>query len=853
MAFDGPLQLTKDSTTLAAANQPQAGTWLHELEQQPDKHVKVKQTVCDFASSLAAGVGGAVAFSLLNAETHGAARALTLPLMMAAGGAVKYTVKGGLEHALLCDQNRTLSKADLVWGGVDAMAGVAGSIVDEQASKAFLRTVGKDALGNSISSQAAEIAGRSMVKESVWTGIQHNTLRGLAGGAAGSLTWSLPHRVYDNWDLLKNDPVQGLKQVSESTLIDTAVGTMLGGALAGGATTAMRAGDITRKIASQVQGEGNLLKVNEFVLNDFHSNIDQLPRIKTRLDELVPQSQAHHTEFNIAGDALSGHVNFAFTKDGVVEYKALAQMGKATDEMLVIPGNHEYDAPGGRFVPERFGKVIGPVLKDNPHMTLLNANLDVSAYPDYKELVKPYVVREVMGPNGPTKVATIGLITEEGAVGSIKYEDAAQVAIKSIKELNAQGITNIKLLTHLGLEEDKKLARAILDNDLIVAKITGGHSHDFTPRPIWVGKQESWLDKLQFWKPKTEIPITQGGSGGRWLSDNTIAIRPDGSADRYFTRGKLHAITSDIQPDQALQRSIDEQAQEIKQLRSETYDATATSNYSIRNVRNRENALGNLIADSIDSGLRNRPGIPTPDIVMVHSGGIRSDIIANRPLSRLDLANVVMNAGKREGEVKELVAVQMNGQEIKDALEYGLRDFPKPTKPSLGSKLRSIFSDGTEKPVFDEPGNFVQVSGMKYTFDLRNEPFNRVTAMQHKLTNGSYEAIDPNSKQLYNVVTRFHPIDKWAKYGLFGKDVPLDQVYGTLNATPVKVSQVDLIGEYIRGKTIDPKTFSNVEGRVVNVTPSLNDSVVHPSLSMLGYSALDGLQPWLRDNKQEKH
>nr|HNH75510.1 hypothetical protein [Candidatus Obscuribacter sp.] len=70
-------------------------------EEQKETSVALRQTAADFAGSLTAGVSGVVAFSLLNATTHGAAKAMSVPLAMLAGGATKYTVKSGVEHTLL--------------------------------------------------------------------------------------------------------------------------------------------------------------------------------------------------------------------------------------------------------------------------------------------------------------------------------------------------------------------------------------------------------------------------------------------------------------------------------------------------------------------------------------------------------------------------------------------------------------------------------------------------------------------------------------------------------------------------------------------------------------------------------
>lgn len=754
---------------------------------------------------------------------------------MLAGGVTKYGTKGGLEHAFLDKKDHTLSNTDLVWGAVDGLSGVTASMADQRMSSAFMRGLGRRELGSRTSLTTAELAGKQLIEGSAFKGIQHGVVRGLAGGAAGSFTWSVAHQTHDNWKELTTDPIRGLASTARGVAFDTTIGTLTGGALGGSFTALRRSPELVGRAISSIKGDAKSLKINEFVINDFHSNLDRLPQLKTKLDErtAVSAAQGVPSEFNVAGDALSGHVNFSFTRGGDVENRALTKMGLKN----IIPGNHEYDAPGGRFVPERYPTVMEPILADNPQVSLLNANLDLSAYPQYAKLTKPYVVHEVPGPNGMEKVATVGLITDEGAVGKIRYEDATATAIKTVRELNAQGIKNIKLLTHLGLDEDIKLARTLLDNNLVVAKISGGHTHDVVASPIWVSSKQSLVDRLKFWQPSREIPVTQAGSGGNYLAENHIVFNADGSANRWRTTGRLHGM-QDVQPDAKLKAYIDSQSTELNQLKATTYDAEATAKYSLANARNRETPLGNLIADATLDGLQKRMGSEAPQIAMVHSGGIRDSIPERVPLSRQELSNVFMNAGRVEGERTELTMITMTGKQIKSSLEYGLRDYPLAQHPSFSDRLGQMFGRRPESR-FDQPGNFVQVSGMKYSFDLTKQPWQRVADVQVKMGDGTFAPIHDAGQ--YRVVTRFHPVDKWNKADLFGEGLSQEQVYANLNAKPVEVSQVDLLGDFIRGRKINPLVDSKVEGRIQNVTPIAEDVSLRPQTSITAPAILSGV------------
>lgn len=817
---------------------PQAVAQAQPVEKK-DTSVGTKQTIADFAGSLTAGVSGVVAFSLMSAATKGASKALTIPVAMMAGGATKFTVKTGVEHALLESKDHTANASDLAWGAVDGLAGVVGSAVDQQISRRYMTSLGRQALGNSISQETALEGAKVIVKNSGIEAIKHNVVRGMAGGAAGTFVWSAPRRVHENADQFGKDPGDALLTTTTQMAQDVAFGTLFGGALTGTGTALFRGRQIAGEIGAKVKGDANVMRIDGRFVGDFHSNLDQLPYMKTALEGLNAQSAAKGvaSSFDITGDALSGHVNFAFTKGGKVEYESLIDM----QAKKIILGNHEHDAAGGLFDVPRWGKVMRPILEKNPNVSVINSNLDISAYPEYAGLTKPYVVEEIMAPWGKTKVATIGLTTDEGAVGAIKYHDAEQTAIAAIKDLNAQGIKHIVLDTHIGLGEDIKLAKALIREDLKVSRIQGGHSHSITPIPMWVGPDKGIVGRTidrMMGKPvggEFEIPIMHAGSGGRWLGNFQSAINPDGSANRFFTRGSLVPITTDIAPDQGMVQAIKNAIPERNALTQETYGATAISNYTARGLRTKETALGNLVSDAIRTGLK--PTLGDDLVVMTHSGGIRDQIVAGKELTRLDIANLVMNAGKREGEIKELVNVRMTGDQIKQGLEYGIRDLHAPQKPSIAQRVGQLFFPKPDGVAQDLSGNFVQVSGLKYSIDLSGEGWTagtaggRVNNLRIQTTDGKFVPIDPGKQ--YNVVTRQHPVHKWTKAGLFGPDRTLEDVAQQLQMKPVEVSQVDLIAQYIAGKNIDPKTFSNVEGRITNNTQTVRKLPVKVGVSVV--------------------
>jgi len=828
---DGPLDQS-------GQRKPNANDGSHSLLDELHVGTSLRQQASDFGSSMAAGTAGAVAFSLL-ANSSGWGKALSIPVAMIAGGLTKYGVKTGLQDAMLAQSYRTVSTTDLLWGTIDGLAGVTTSIADQRFSRSMLQSMGRKELGLGISNEMAESAGQQLVKGSAFQAIKYNALRGVVGGAAGTFTWSLPHRAYQESGELQKNPLQAAANLVGGVAFDTVLGAAAGGIISGGITTLHRTPELIGRTAAAVQGDSHLLQLNEHALNDVHSNLDMLPRAMTKHVELseIAAEQGIPTRFNIAGDQFSGHVNSAFTGGGDVENRAIVKMGGEN----IIPGNHDYDAAGGSVDVERYPAVMAPILKENPQVSLLNANLDLSAYPEYAAHTKPYVVHEILGPNGPEKVATIGLTTKEGAVGQIKYRDAAQTAVDTVKELNGQGIKNIMLLTHLGLEQDRKVAQALLDNDLVVAKITGGHSHDVTAAPLWVSNKNTMLDRLQFWKPEKAIPITQGGSGANWLAENHIVFNADGSANRWRTTGRLHPLAG-VAPDQGLKSFISERtAPGLQSLKDTTYGASTVSEYSLDGMRRGENALGNLIADSNLTGMQKLLGADGPQIALVQPGSIKSGLSAS-DISRSDLANVFINAGKVEDEQKDLVLASMTGKQIKSVLEYGARDVPGVESPSLVNRIGNILRP-KPAPATDLYGNFLQVSGLKFDLDYSKPGLDRISNMQVRTASGDFVPLSGEGQ--YKVITRNHALEKWQQSKLLGTST-LEQAREQLSAQPIAVSQVDLLGDFIAGRQLNPAVDSAIEGRIHDISPDYGKVAAPPSRTAAGFAfvaGLDGNQP----------
>ncbi|HUS80446.1 MAG TPA: metallophosphatase, partial [Armatimonadota bacterium] len=213
--------------------------------------------------------------------------------------------------------------------------------------------------------------------------------------------------------------------------------------------------------------------------NDFHGNLlipDEgkpggIARIATVEQQVREANEARgaDTLMLVAGDVLQG-TPMSTVFRGEPDFKCLNIL--PVDAMCL--GNHEFD----------YGMPNLHRLIDMADFPLLSANIRRKL--DDTQVFPGVVTRTV----GGEKVVIIGLTTPEtnvttmpSNVANIEFLDPVEVARTLCRRIMGQGDHLIIALTHLGYEEDLKLAAAVPDLDVIV----GGHSHTLIEQPGIVG------------------------------------------------------------------------------------------------------------------------------------------------------------------------------------------------------------------------------------------------------------------------------------------------------------------------------------------------------------------------------
>ena len=408
-----------------------------------------------------------------------------------------------------------------------------------------------------------------------------------------------------------------------------------------------------------------------FVIDGVNTSVKVggVTRLKTALDEL--RRSRNHVLFLHAGDAVQGTLYFNVFQ-GDADFDFLNYLGV---EAMTF-GNHEFDkgaAVAGRFA----AKAAFPIL---------SANIDVSGEPALAGKVAPYLIKYY----GSERVGIIGVTTTDTAVTSspgdtVKFNDVTKSVAEAVRSLGAQGVNKIVVLSHIGYDEDVKLAGAVAGIDVVV----GGHSHTLLGDPAqFAGLGITPADETLKGPYPTVVTVSGGGTalvvqGWRWtealaaldvdfdaagrivsyggrprllpqniFKQNGVQLPPGSAAYlNVVARINATAIARLYEENAEAAGRLLPYAQQLAAYKS-TVVATATENLT----RGQNSGPGPLFSDAMLWKTKAR-------IALEQRGGVKTDLAAGS----ITVGNV-MGVLPYGGTV---VFMDLTGQQLKDALEDG--------------------------------------------------------------------------------------------------------------------------------------------------------------------------------------
>ncbi|KAI1746097.1 Metallo-dependent phosphatase-like protein [Xylaria scruposa] len=503
--------------------------------------------------------------------------------------------------------------------------------------------------------------------------------------------------------------------------------------------------------------------ISFYHINDVHAHLDQFSssgtdctspqkgcyggyaRVKSVLNETRP-SHPDSLLLNV-GDEFQGTLFYTFY-GGEKIAETLNQIG--FDAMTL--GNHEWDGGDDK---------LGDFLK-NLTFPIVSANV-ISDNEKLNSTIKPYHIFEDYG------LAIIGVTTE--TVPSIsspgkgtQFTDVATAVQNSIDEIKrTTNITRIAAITHIGYEEDKKLAKATTGLQLIM----GGHSH--TPLGDFEGAEGPY-PTIETNKDGDEVFIVTAYRWGEYLGYIDVTYDPNGKILAYH--GAPIHLTNSTKQDEDLQSQVDAWRVPFEKFAAEEI---GESNIVLDQTtcQKKECALGDLISDAM---LQYRlDGGSDAVFALVNAGGIRATIDEG-PITR--------------GEV--LTSFPFSNAVVE--VEFG------------GDQLWAIFEgivSGVNQDNKKEVTSFVQVSkGVKVGFNPANDVGKRLVSLEI-----SGKEVDKSAK--YTVVT----IDFVAGGG--------DNFFGPIENLVVLDTLDEVLVEYIKKNT--PINFE-LDGRIAIVGETATNS-----------------------------
>lgn len=453
-------------------------------------------------------------------------------------------------------------------------------------------------------------------------------------------------------------------------------------------------------------------ELNVLHFNDFHSRIQPInkydstcsaedeadgkcfggiARLKTAIDER--RKALDNVLVLSAGDNFQGSVFYTVYK-GKAEAEFLDLLGLDAN----VLGNHEFDD----------GDEALASFLDNTNFPTIYGNALIGANSPLAGKMVEHVIKEF----GDVKVGIVGAVTPDTVETSspseaVLFMDPVLYLNDAVKAVRAAGADKVIALTHVGIEEDKKIAAQVDGIDLIV----GGHSNTLLSNTA--DKADGPYPLMLTGPSGKQVAMVSAYAYSKYLGEVKIVFDDDGNIKS--ASGEPILLDSSFKPDEAMVARISELAKPIEEeMKRVIAVAAAPIDGNRASCRARECEMGNLVTDAMLDRVSGQ-GI---SIAIQNGGGLRAsidagDITAGEVLTVLPFQNT-------------LATFKLIGSDVVAALENGV----------------SQIEEGA--------GRFPQVAGLKYSFDLSLPPGSRTSNVMVE-DNGQYKPIDLNAT--YGIVS----------------------------------------------------------------------------------------------------
>lgn len=537
--------------------------------------------------------------------------------------------------------------------------------------------------------------------------------------------------------------------------------------------------------------------------NDVHTYIDEdltysrIAAYKNSLENVLLVDAGDH----IQGTAYGGLDNGA----------TIVQLMNATGYDLATLGNHEFD----------YGM-------EGCLNTVANASFPYVSCNFYHEsngvpgdnVLEGYKVMEVNG----TKIAFIGITTPESFTKSTpKYfqdengnyiygiaggEDGAALYSAVQKAIDAASAEAdiVIALGHLGIDVSSSpwTSLEVIANTTGLDAFIDGHSHSVVP--------------MQEVTDKAGNTVILSQTGNYLESVGQMTISSDGTiSSKLLSADDLSQVT----PDPTVKAIEDTWVAEVDArlgVKIADSDINFTINFpdsSDRAIRMSETNLGNFNADAYYWYANEVAGIDT-DIAVMNGGGIRANVEAG------DWTYLTCKTVNTFGNV--LCVIQVSGQDILDALEFGARSVGM-TDEATGAKA--------------ECGGFLHTAGLTYEINTSIE--HTIPTDDKGVWAGSPATYRVHNVKVYNKATgAYEPLDLNKTYTMAGSNYTLLDCGDGFDMFGDAVKVLDGISEDYLAVSEYCMAFADSDGDGYAELTSTNSPLASYPNFMINYESLTG-------------
>ncbi|MCQ2341907.1 MAG: bifunctional metallophosphatase/5'-nucleotidase [Paludibacteraceae bacterium] len=389
--------------------------------------------------------------------------------------------------------------------------------------------------------------------------------------------------------------------------------------------------------------------------NDVHCQINGYPVMAGLRDSL--QQAGIATLMVSGGDFAQGGVYGAISKG---QYCVDAMNAAQYD--VVNLGNHEFDY-GGQQMMNLMNQMTSDVICSNLY--------DAANH----RVFQPYSIKTV----GGIKVAFVGVLTplatreeyyafedkQGNALYSLCRDSLVQVIQRNIDEVRAQNPDFVIAMLHIG-EKGSPTSAGLIAQLTGVDVVLDGHSHT-------VNESEYIKDA-----DNHDVLLTQTGTKFQKIGKLTLTVQGDNrvaTCELLDTMGISHSS----QVDDVIRNIYADAASLLnKKVGYTAYDLTISRPDGSRAVRQEETNIGDMVADAYRIVLQAQIGL-------CNGGGVRASI----PQGDITYQQIV----DVSPFANDMCVLSVSGQQLMDFTEYMCRFCPQ------------------------ENGDFMQISGLRYTID----------------------------------------------------------------------------------------------------------------------------------------